>query len=72
MAQKTMAQKTTVALEDLTGGPAEETVRLAFDGTEYETDRNAKNAAALRKQARGQYRARPRGRADRGQPAALG
>ena len=46
-----MAQKVTVALEDdLTGGPAEETVRFAFEGTEYEIDLNAKNAAALRKQ----------------------
>ena len=46
-----MAQKITVALEDdLTGGPADETVRFAFDGTEYEIDLNAKNAAALRKQ----------------------
>ena len=46
-----MAQKVTVALEDdLTGGPADETVRFAFEGTEYEIDLNAKNAAALRKQ----------------------
>ena len=46
-----MAQKITVALEDdLTGGPAQETVRFAFAGTDYEIDLNAKNAAALRKQ----------------------
>ena len=46
-----MAQKVTVALEDdLTGGPAAETVRFAFEGTGYEIDLNAKNAAALRKQ----------------------
>ena len=46
-----MAQKVTVVLEDdLTGGPAEQTVRFAFDGTDYEIDLNAKNAAALRKQ----------------------
>ena len=46
-----MAQRVTVALEDdLTGGPAEETVRFAFEGTDYEIDLNAKNAAALRKQ----------------------
>jgi len=45
-----MAQKVTVALEDdLTGGPAAETVRFAFDGTDYEIDLNTKNAAALRK-----------------------
>ena len=46
-----MAQKVTVALEDdLTGGPAVETVRFAFDGTDYEIDLNAKNAAAFGKQ----------------------
>ena len=45
-----MAQKVTVALEDdLTGGPADQTVRFAFDGTEYEIDLNAKNAAASSK-----------------------
>ena len=32
-----MAQKVTVALEDdLDGGPAEQTVRFAYEGTEYE------------------------------------
>jgi hypothetical protein len=46
-----MAQKISVVLEDdLTGGPAEQTIRFAFDGTDYEIDLNAKNAAALRKQ----------------------
>jgi hypothetical protein len=46
-----MAQKVTVSLEDdLTGGPAEQTVRFAFDGTGYEIDLNAKNAAAFGKQ----------------------
>ena len=41
-----MAQKVSVVLEDdLTGGPAEQTVRFAFDGTDYEIDLNAKNAA---------------------------
>ena len=46
-----MAQKVTIALEDdLTGGPAEQTVRFAFDGTDYEIDLNAKNAAAFGKQ----------------------
>jgi hypothetical protein len=46
-----MAQKVTVALEDdLTGGPAVETVRFAFEGTDYEIDLNAKNAAAFGKQ----------------------
>jgi len=46
-----MAQKVSVVLEDdLTGGPAEQTIRFAFDGTDYEIDLNAKNAAALSKQ----------------------
>jgi hypothetical protein len=46
-----MAQKVTVVLEDdLTGGPAEQTVRFAFDGTDYEIDLSAKNAAAFGKQ----------------------
>jgi len=38
-----MAQKVTVSLEDdLTGGPAKQTVRFAFDGTDYEIDLNKK------------------------------
>jgi hypothetical protein len=46
-----MAQKVTVALEeDLTGGPAEQTVRFAFEGTDYKIDLNAKNAAAFGQQ----------------------
>ena len=45
-----MAQKMTVTLEDdLTGGPADQTVRFAVDGTDYEIDLNAKNAAAFGK-----------------------
>jgi hypothetical protein len=63
-----MAQKVTVELEDdLTGGPADETVRFAFDGTGYEIDLSAKNATAFRKQlapyiehARGADRVQPR------------
>ena len=44
-----MAQKVSVVLEDdLTGGPAEQTIR--FDGTDYEIDLNAKNAATFGKQ----------------------
>jgi hypothetical protein len=44
-----MAQKVTVALEDdLDGGPADETVRFGFGGTDYEIDLSAKNARALR------------------------
>jgi hypothetical protein len=62
-----MAQKGTVALEDdLTGGPAEQTVRFAFDGTGYEIDLNAKNAAAFSKQL-APYLAHAR-RAGRAQP----
>ena len=63
-----MAQKVTVVLEDdLAGGPAEQTVRFAFEGTDYEIDLNAKNAAAFHKQlapylehARRAERAQPR------------
>ena len=44
-----MAQKVTVALDDdLTGRPADETVRFAVEGTDYEIDLSAKNAAAFR------------------------
>ena len=46
-----MAQRVAVVLEDdLTGGPAEQTVRFAFEGTDYEIDLSAKNAAAFGKQ----------------------
>jgi hypothetical protein len=46
-----MAQRVTVVLEDdLTGGPAAQTMRFAFDGTDYEIDLSAKNAAAFGKQ----------------------
>ena len=46
-----MATKVTVALEDdLDGGPADETMRFAFDGAGYEIDLNKKNARAFRKQ----------------------
>ena len=63
-----MAQKVTVTLEDdLTGGPAKQTVRFALEGTGYEIDLNAKNAAAFGKQlapyiehARKAGRAQPR------------
>lgn len=45
-----MAQKVTVVLEDdLTGGPADETVRFAVDSTDYEIDLSAKIAATFRK-----------------------
>jgi hypothetical protein len=46
-----MAQRVTVALEDdLDGGPADETVRFAVGGTEYEIDLSTKNATAFREQ----------------------
>jgi nucleoid-associated protein Lsr2 len=46
-----IAQKVTVVLEDdLTGGPAKQTVRFAFEGTDHEIDLNAKNATAFGKQ----------------------
>jgi Lsr2 len=76
-----MAQKVTVALEDdLTGGPADETVRFAVDGIGYEIDLSAKNAAAFgkvlapyieRRRKAGRAPA-PAGWADCGQSAALG
>jgi hypothetical protein len=45
-----MAQKVEVRLlDDLDGGPAEETVKFALDGTEYEIDLSNKHALDLRK-----------------------
>ena len=42
-------QKVDVRLEDdLTGGPADETVHFAVDGRAYEIDLNARHAARLR------------------------
>jgi Lsr2 len=44
-----MAQKVQVLLEDdLSGGPAEGTVRFGLDGTAYEIDLNEENTAKLR------------------------
>lgn len=44
-----MAQKHIVQLvDDMDGGTAEETVSFALDGTQYEMDLSAKNAAKLR------------------------
>lgn len=44
-----MAQKILIVLEDdLDGGEATETVSFGLDGTSYEIDLNAKNAASLR------------------------
>ena len=46
-----MAQRVTVALEDdLSGGPAAQTVRFGFGGVDYEIDLSKKNAAAFRRQ----------------------
>jgi hypothetical protein len=45
-----MAQKVNITLtDDLDGSTATETVTFGLDGTSYELDLNAKNAAALRK-----------------------
>jgi hypothetical protein len=44
-----MAQKVEVRLvDDLDGGDADETVKFALDGTEYEIDLSSKHALALR------------------------
>jgi hypothetical protein len=62
-----VAQKVTVALEDdLDGGPADQTVRFGFGGSDYEIDLSKKNAAAFRKQL-AQYIDHAR-RAGRAQP----
>jgi hypothetical protein len=46
-----MAQKVEVRLvDDLDGGEADQTVRFALDGVEYEIDLSGKNATALRKE----------------------
>lgn len=44
-----MAQTVQIILEDdLTGGPADETIRFGLDGSQYEIDLSTDNAAALR------------------------
>lgn len=44
-----MARRTVLALEDdLTGGPADETVRFSLDGVDYEIDLSAQNAERFR------------------------
>jgi len=46
-----MARKVTVALvDDLDGGPAQETIRFALDGAGYEIDLSGQHAAAFRDQ----------------------
>jgi hypothetical protein len=69
-----MASKVVVTLEDdLDGGPAEETVRFAVGGTEYEIDLNKKNAQAFRRQlAPFIEHARKAGRGQRRRPARPG
>ncbi len=37
-----------ILVDDLDGGPADETVRFGLDGAEYELDLSKKNAAQLR------------------------
>jgi hypothetical protein len=45
----TMAQRTIIELlDDLNGGPADQTVHFRVDGVEYSIDLNDENAAALR------------------------
>lgn len=44
-----MAQKVTVQLvDDIDGGPADETVSFSLDGVSYEIDLSEKNAASFR------------------------
>ena len=66
-----MAQRVTVALEDdLDGGAADETLRFAFGGADYEIDLSKKNAAKFRKQlAPFVEHARRAGRAQSRRPA---
>jgi hypothetical protein len=46
-----MAQRVMVELEDdLDGGPADETLRFGFGGTDYEIDLSKKNASRFRRQ----------------------
>lgn len=48
-----MAQKVKIILEDdLTGGPAEETIQFGLDGKNYEMDLSIENAARLREAVR--------------------
>ena len=45
-----MATKTTIArVDDLDGGPADETVRFSLDGHDFEIDLNRRNASAFRR-----------------------
>lgn len=66
-----MATKIAVALEDdLSGGPADETMRFGLGGSEYEIDLSKKNAAAFRKKVAPYVdHARKAGRGQRRRPA---
>ena len=71
-----MAQKVQIVLiDDLDGGSADETVRFSLDGTHYEIDLSATNAARLRNAlaefvGHGRKAPTPRGgRRQRGAPA---
>jgi len=47
-----MAQKVNIVLtDDLDGSEAEETIRFSLEGSSYELDLSAENAAALRNAA---------------------
>jgi hypothetical protein len=46
-----MATKTTIArVDDLDGGPSDETVRFSLDGHDFEIDLNRRNASSFRRQ----------------------
>jgi Lsr2 len=66
-----MATKIAVALEDdLSGGPADETIRFGLGGFDYEIDLSKKNAAAFRKKVAPYIgHARKAGRGQRRRPA---
>ena len=65
-----MATRIAIALEDdLDGGPADETLRFAIGGSEYEIELSKKNARTFRKGARSLRRACPQGRARTAPPA---
>lgn len=49
-----MAQKVEVLLlDDIDGSPAEESIRFAFDGVQYEIDLNVEHATAFRAAVQG-------------------
>ncbi len=66
-----MATKIAVALEDdLSGGPADETIRFGLGGSDYEIDLSKKNAATFRKKVAPYIgHARKAGRGQRRRPA---